>query len=152
MNFTGIDLSLNATGFITLTEDKEIIKEEIISSKPKNEIEERIIFIRDEISKLISSPSIIYIEGLSYMSVSATLAQLAALHYTIRIFLYELKTYPFKIIPPTSLKKFTTGKGNSKKSLMIKEVYKKWGYDTSDDNLADAYGLAMMAFKSKYEN
>ena len=35
---------------------------------------------------------------------------------------------------------------------MIKEVYKKWGYDTSDDNLADAYGLAMMAFKSKYEN
>jgi crossover junction endodeoxyribonuclease RuvC len=151
MNFTGIDLSLNATGFVTIDKERLVIKEEIITSNPKEEIEDRIIHIRSEISKLIIEESIYYIEGLSYMSVSATMAQLAALHYAIRIYLREIHI-PFKIIPPTSLKKFVTGKGNSKKSLMIKNVYKKFGYDTEDDNLADAYGLAMMAFKSNCEN
>ena len=145
MNFTGIDLSLNATGFVTIDKEKLVIKEEIITSNPKEEIEDRIMHIRNEISKLLIKDSIYYIEGLSYMSVSATMAQLAALHYTIRIYLREIHT-SFKIIPPTSLKKFVTGKGNSKKSLMIKNVYKKFGYDTEDDNLADAYGLAMMAY------
>ena len=146
MYYTGIDLSLNSTGFVTISNEKDILKEEIITSNPKEEIEDRIIHIRDEISKLVTDESMYYIEGLSYMSVSATMAQLSALHYTIRIFLKEINT-PFKIIPPTTLKKYVTGKGNSKKSLMIKNVYKKFGYDTDDDNLADAYGLARMCLE-----
>lgn len=46
------------------------------------------------------------------------------------------------IVPPTSLKKFVTGKGNAKKNEMLLGVYKKWGVEYSDDNLADAYSLA----------
>lgn len=52
--------------------------------------------------------------------------------------------YP-TIVAPTSVKKFTTGSGASRKSEMIKAVYKRWGYDTSDDNVADAYALARIA-------
>lgn len=50
------------------------------------------------------------------------------------------------LIATTTLKKFVTGNGAAKgKGLMTKHVYKKWGYDTDDDNLADAYGLARLA-------
>lgn len=37
------------------------------------------------------------------------------------------------------LKQFVTGKGNSKKELVMKEVYKKWKFDTDDNNEADAF-------------
>lgn len=52
--------------------------------------------------------------------------------------------YP-TIVQTTGLKKFVTGNGGAKKSGMMLAVYKKWGFETSDDNLADAYGLAQVA-------
>ncbi len=42
------------------------------------------------------------------------------------------------------LKMFVTSKGNAKKELMIKEVFKKWSFDTNNNNEADAYGLSMI--------
>ena len=52
--------------------------------------------------------------------------------------------YP-TIIQPGTLKKFVTGNGAAKKNNMLLAVYKKWGFETSDDNLADAYSLARVA-------
>jgi crossover junction endodeoxyribonuclease RuvC len=52
--------------------------------------------------------------------------------------------YP-TIVQPTTLKKFVTGNGTAKKNNMMLAVYKKWGYETDDDNLADAYALARVA-------
>ena len=50
--------------------------------------------------------------------------------------------YPL-IVPPTSLKKYVSGKGNGvSKSQMLLNVYKKWGVEFADDNAADSYGLA----------
>jgi len=46
---------------------------------------------------------------------------------------------------PTELKKFITGKGNAKKQIIIQQVYKKYGIEFEDDNLADAFVLAKMA-------
>lgn len=48
-------------------------------------------------------------------------------------------------IPPMTLKKYASGKGNSKKQEMLLQIYKRWGVEFSDDNAADAYGLARMA-------
>ena len=42
---------------------------------------------------------------------------------------------------PSQLKKFATGKGNVDKNVVIKEVYKRFGIDTDDDNTADAVVL-----------
>jgi crossover junction endodeoxyribonuclease RuvC len=53
--------------------------------------------------------------------------------------------YP-TLVAPQQLKKFTSGSGNSKKSMMAKEVLKRWGADFNDDNLADAYALARVAY------
>ena len=51
-------------------------------------------------------------------------------------------------IPPTSLKKFTAGSGNAKKEHMIAQVFKKYGFMAPDSDQADAYALAMMAYKT----
>ena len=45
------------------------------------------------------------------------------------------------------LVKFVIGRGNGSKALMLKYVYKKWGYDTEIDDLADAYSLARYVFE-----
>jgi Holliday junction resolvasome RuvABC endonuclease subunit len=48
------------------------------------------------------------------------------------------------LVATTQLKKFATGNGGAgmQKSQVIKYVDKKWGFDTANDNLADAYVLA----------
>lgn len=49
------------------------------------------------------------------------------------------------VIPPTSLKKFVTGKGNAKKEEVIAAVESRWKAGIKNNNLADAYGLARYA-------
>ncbi len=53
-----------------------------------------------------------------------------------------LRGIPFRDVPPTTLKAFVTGKGNADKEVMLREVYKRWGYDADDNNDCDAYALA----------
>lgn len=52
------------------------------------------------------------------------------------------------IVPPPSLKKYVTGKGQGvSKSQMLLQVYKKWGVEFNDDNAADSYSLAHLVSK-----
>lgn len=53
--------------------------------------------------------------------------------------------YPY-IIPPTTLKKYVTGKGTGiQKNQILLHVFKKWGVEFTDDNAADSYSLAHLA-------
>lgn len=54
--------------------------------------------------------------------------------------------HPPLIVPPTSLKKFVTGKGNAKKNEMLLGVFKQWGAEFSDDNQADAFALEKFGY------
>lgn len=50
------------------------------------------------------------------------------------------------IVPPTSLKKYALGKGNAVgKQHILLGIYKKWGVEFRDDNMADAYVLAQIS-------
>lgn len=49
------------------------------------------------------------------------------------------------VIPPTTLKKYATGKGAGDKNIVIKHVFKRWGFDVDDDNQCDAFVCAMLA-------
>ena len=53
----------------------------------------------------------------------------------------DFDIYPV-VVPPTSLKKYVTGKGNTQKNQMLMHVFKKWGLEFNDDNAADSYALA----------
>lgn len=152
--FVGIDLSLTNTGLVILNEKSEIVKQELISTKPSDDIEKRLLEIEEKLSFI---PNIVrlqnvYIEGLSFGSKGQSILELGALHYIVRIFLYK-KNINYKTISPGTLKKFVTGKGNAKKNLMLMKVFKKWGIEFNDDNLCDAFSLAKMALEeySKYK-
>jgi Holliday junction resolvasome RuvABC endonuclease subunit len=48
------------------------------------------------------------------------------------------------IIPPSTLKRFLTGKGVGDKNIVLKHVFKRWGFDVDDDNECDAFGCALL--------
>jgi len=95
------------------------------------------------------------IEDSVVMSHSAV--ALGELHGIVRVSLFHSPVgkgkYPLRV-PPTMVKKYATDKGNAKKNEVMLGVYKKWGVEFSDDNLADSYVLARVAagyFKTAYE-
>lgn len=49
------------------------------------------------------------------------------------------------VVAPAALKKYAIGKGNAKKDEVILGVYKNWGVEFSDNNMADSYVLARIA-------
>lgn len=87
-------------------------------------------------------------EGYAYGSQMANMA--GELGGLVKLTLYTAldsfdAKYPY-IIPPTTLKKYVTGKGTGiQKNQMLLHVFKKWGIEFNDDNAADAYALAHLA-------
>jgi len=155
MNFIGIDPSLTGTGLVCLNEEGEIQNQQLIKTTPAMEIEDRLRTINNIIQTLINQyivpAPIIYMEGLSFGAKGNSIMQLAGLHYFLRINIRLKPNIKYDIIPPTTLKKFITGKGNAKKELMLLQVYKRWGVEFKNNNLADAYSLARMALDNYKE-
>ena len=85
----------------------------------------------------------VVIEGLAFNGRGSYALQLAGLGYMLRRHLWKLGV-PFKDVPPTSAKKFLTGKGNCDKNLILKEVFKRYQVDVDDDNIADAVNFNMI--------
>lgn len=93
------------------------------------------------------SPSIVYMEGVSYGSVgSAALVDLAMLNGMLR-YVIGSRNIPFVIVSPTELKKFACANGQAEKDVMI-DAWKRLDpniqpiKDVKIDDLADAYFLA----------
>ncbi|NIY68019.1 crossover junction endodeoxyribonuclease RuvC [Streptomyces malaysiensis] len=49
------------------------------------------------------------------------------------------------VVAPTAVKKYATGSGRADKDRMLLAVYKRWGYEASSHDAADAYTLAHIA-------
>ena len=95
-------------------------------------------------------PDIVMVEGYGYAN-KHTLVPLVTIGTVLRYFLWQNDT-PWVEVAPPSLKKFVTGKGNAKKEMILKEVFKRWGHDLPTNDEADAVGLAYMglAFKGVF--
>lgn len=144
--FVGLDPSYNSFGLIVIDKNGKIIEQKLLTSKTKDEAEDRIIELEKEfkfIPEIISLQSV-YMEGPSYSSDGSFVLQMGALHYYLRIF-FRKKNINYSIIAPGTLKKFVTGDGRAKKDLILLKTYKKWGVEFEVHDLADAYGLARMA-------
>ena len=83
---------------------------------------------------------LVMIEHYAFGARGAAMISLGELGGVIRLALYESKI-PYIEVPPTLAKKFVTGKGNSNKNVVLLEMYKRFGEDLSDDNVADATGM-----------
>jgi crossover junction endodeoxyribonuclease RuvC len=147
----GLDLSLTHTGFAIVQDDGKVLASGVIKSKLNGDkpIDEtiRIVKIAEEIMEKIdqlvpgNGPDLVIIEGLAFLAQGTSLVQLAGLNYLTRILLAEFK-WPFVIVAPTSLKKFVTGSGKGEKDMVMMAIYKNYGFEAQDNNVADAFGLA----------
>lgn len=145
----GLDLSLVGTGIVVLDKGQIIyqglIKSKPVGDRPLDELK-RIRKIVAEIKEVVGkhTPDVAIIENLAFAVRSTTaLTQLAALNYFTRAVLSDLDI-PWYLVAPTSLKKFATGNGASKKDVMLIEVFKRWGVTILNDNENDAYCLAQV--------
>lgn len=139
----GIDLSLTGTAYAYIMRQnngygtESPIKAETIDTR-KSSGRYRRKWIAD---KLFDLPGRDFcIEGLAFSRNDPSAQERAGLWFRVVDDFLEHGCRVI-VVPPTTLKKFVTGKGNAEKSLMIREVYKRWGFDAADDNQADAVGL-----------
>ena len=142
--YVGIDPSLTNTGLVCVDATGKMIDKTNVRTVAKDEIEARLITIGCKVIAFIqtNSPSMIGIEGLAYAKQANKAHALAALHFYLRVEMY-VQGIKYEVIAPTQLKKFVTGKGNSKKEVMLLASFRKWGIEFRDNNICDAYGLAM---------
>ena len=146
MLFTGLDISTK-TGYamVGLFDKKlEVVETaEYTAQRDAGNIARGDAIWSQVMAPIISAkPNVIMIEGYGYGN-AHTLVTLVEIGTIIRHGLY-MHGINYNDVPPTSLKKFVTGKGNAPKDMMMKEIYKRWGFEGTD-NQCDAVGLAMFA-------
>lgn len=142
MTILGLDLSLTQSGYCFYDNDKNTHTVGVI--KPKMRGIARLSFVRDELRGLLISnkPDIVFIEGYAFGAKFKS-AQIGELGGVLKTYLFN-NEIPFLILPILTIKKFTTGKGNADKELIIKTVKEKYGVETKNDNIADAVSIARM--------
>lgn len=153
--YIGIDFSIRSPG-IAINNGKTIVVDCLKTPPihPKQENTKRLQRITNQIIRWIGehngimdwSETKIFIEDYSFGAVGKTfdIAECVGILKYRLFFEYGL---PFKnlfLVSIGHLKMFCTGKGNASKDTIIKEVYKRWEYDTNNNNKADAFVLLMM--------
>ncbi len=148
-NVVGVDLSLTATGLAIQFTDGTIHR---TISAPKLAGMERLDCLAEQIDGKIALGDLVIFEDLAFSMNNAYAKENAGLAYLIRWRLWK-RGIPYLLVTASSLKKFVTGAGNAEKSLLLREVYKRWGVDAANDNEADAVGLLYigLAYTGQWE-
>jgi len=138
--YLGIDPSLRSTGLVIIGENHQRIQR-ITPTKLRDT--PRLQYHRNALREVLPGCTTACIEGPSLYSVNRA----DAIGQLRGVLLLELEdnhilTYE---IPPTTLKLFATGKGNSGKDLMIAMANERWNLQLTNDDEADALWLAYLA-------
>jgi crossover junction endodeoxyribonuclease RuvC len=141
VNYIGIDPS-SKTGFVELDRDGNVINIEEVTSNEKTDLE-KFIDVASYLRNSIDNSYKVVIEGFSYGSRGAGVSYQYGLGWIIREHLL-MGLIDFVEVSPNTLKKFATGKGNAAKNLVMKDVYKRYGFENDSDNIVDAYVLAQI--------
>lgn len=116
-----------------------LITAEVITSKLKGFERLRDVGEKFLVFMLKHQPEFVVFEGYGFANKNS-LVTLVEVGTVLRYFTFQ-EEYKYLDVSPNSLKKFVTGTGNAPKSVMIKEVYRRWGHNVSSDDEADAIGL-----------
>lgn len=144
--FLGIDQSLRSTGLVVLPEaGNQAVELHTIQPK-KLSGAARLRYLRDGIRDVvIQYVGLRYacIEGYAMQSVNRSF-DLGEVGGIVRLCLYDTGL-EFTVVPPTTLKKFASGKGTADKEAMRQGVKERWQVDIPQDDACDAYALAQLA-------
>lgn len=131
-----LDLSLTSTGVAHGGGTSRIT--------PKCRGVERLAEIRDAVKDLTLSisPDVVAIEGYAYARANQA-HQMGELGGVIRLLLYDMGI-KYREVPPASLKKWATGRGNADKETMLETAIRKHGFQGHGNDEADAWLLMLM--------
>lgn len=141
----GLDLSLRATGLCVLHSKCGPVHLDTLTPPKDQRGVVRLNWITHTIASqlAIHKPRFVVIEGYSMMS-RGRVFNIGELGGVVRLLLFR-EGYPFVTIPPCTLKKWATGKGNAGKDAMIAAAGRR-GITPRNDNEADAALLALLGF------
>lgn len=141
MKVTALDPSLTATGWAVLngapTPAAGVVN-------PRGRGVSRLQNALDQVMEIADGSQLAVIEGYAFSSRSSHAHGLGELGGVLRLGLYQ-RGIRIVEVPPASLKKVATGKGNAAKELVLVEAVKRLGYQGADNNVADALWLLAMA-------
>jgi len=130
----GIDLSLTSTGIAT--------PEGTETYGSKHRGPERLIELRQDVLAACVDADFAVMEGYSFGS-GARAHSMGELGGVVRVALYE-NHIPVAIVPPASLKKYATGKGNAPKEAVLAAAVRRSNIEFDSTDLADAWWLRAM--------
>lgn len=140
MRFVGIDPSTK-TGFVALDADGNVLRQKELTgvgdADPK-----RMVTLIDEIMAHLQPDDLVCIEGFGFASQQAV--QNGGIGWGIRMAMFR-RGWSYVEVAPSQLKKYATGKGNTKKENMAVPIFKRWGFEDTSNNVTDAYVLARIA-------
>jgi len=155
--FVGLDLSVRSTGMVAIACDAELLFHEAFGSqKDKSQSNanlDKIVRARkvcDMVSANFQALEVKYpacsfriaLEGYAYgMRNTSSLADLAQLGGLVQDMLRDEYEYPL-IVATSQLKKFASGKGNTKKVMIPAEVVARWKLQFKTTDEVDAYVLS----------
>ena len=146
----GIDPSLTATGVVVLT-DGRVAREYVLETTPEEgSLPERLHIQRERIIKIVCSALdsaqevVVALEAQIWMGAGGhTAQQSAALQAFYQVALWEIKwpALHYLSVNVAQVKKYV---GAQHKNQVLLQVFKRWGREYKDDNVADAYVLAQI--------
>lgn len=137
MRLLALDLSLTGTGWAAAIDEYGVETEpgRLRGAERLTEWAGWLLYMIYEEAR----PHVAVIEGYSYASKNQA-HQIGEWGGVARYILHD-HFVPFVEIPPPTLKKYATGRGNAPKPDMRMELYKRSGLDVADDNAVDALWL-----------
>lgn len=143
VRYVGIDPSLSGTGLVILDESANVVLAESFEAGKESD-PSRFIKLSEKIrNHLNPTTDKVLIEGFSYGSRGAGVSKMYGIGWMFRIML-EQEKFKWGEVAPTIVKKFGSGKGSAKKEDLILPVYKKWGFESNNNDITDAYIIARM--------
>ena len=139
MRILGIDPSPSGSGiFSTFTGRGETIRAPGLTDGPRLDVIERRLRAIIEAEK----PALIIIEGYNYQAENYR-EMMGEVGGLLRLIFFRLGYVDrYRVVPPTSLKKFARDKGSGDKKVIKAAVLERWGIPFKDDNQCDAFVLA----------
>lgn len=133
----GLDLSISGTGAAYESASGLAVE---TWKLPATLGDRRLMTISDRVNTITwdTKPDLFVIEGPVMRSQAASVSGMV--HGAVRCALMAAGV-PYVLMPPATLKKYATGKGNADKTAMALALYKRAGLEYADDNQVDAWLL-----------
>ncbi len=136
-----LDLSLTSTGYALPGESGTLVPPKGASRGPG-----RLRWIQTQVMRLASGASLVVIEGAAFGGARGTSRLHAAGQLSgVIVLALHVAGIPVVELPPASLKRLATGRGNAPKGEVLAAAIRRLGYAGHSDDEADALWLLQAA-------